>query len=94
MDDLKKFSAQIVGALKGADVNAGSSDSAVNDFARSSFVGNLNQSAQGLGNIAGEVAQQEKAAAEASRQAAMQKIKDKLDPNKYRAEKDREDGGY
>ena len=94
MDDLIKFSAQIVGALKGADTNAGMSDPAVNDFARSAFVGNLNNSAQGLGNIANEVAQQEKEAAEVARQAQMQKIKDKLDPSKYRAEKDREDGGF
>ena len=94
MDDLKKFSAQIVGALKGADTNAGTGDAAVNSFARSAFVDTLNNSGRGLGNIAGEVAEQEKQAAEAARQAQMQKIKDKLDPNKYRAEKDREDGGY
>lgn len=94
MDDLKKFSAQMIGALKGADTNAGTGDAAVNAFARSAFVDTLNDKGQGLGAIAGEVAQQEKEAAEAARQAAMQKIKDKLDPSKYRAEKDREDGGY
>ena len=94
MDDLKKFSAQIIGALKGADTNAGMGDAAVNDFARASFVSGLNNSAQGLGGMANQAAEAEKQAAEAARQAQMQKIKDKLDPNKYRAEKDREDGGY
>ena len=94
MDDLKKFSAQIIGALKGADTNAGMGDAAVNDFARASFVSGLNNSAQGLGGMANQAAEAEKQAAEAARQAQMQKIKDKLDPNKYRAVKDREDGGY
>lgn len=94
MDDLKKFSAQIVGALQGADTNAGMSDPAVNAFARSAFVDTLNDKGKGLGALASEVDQQEKQAAEAARQAQMQKIKDKLDPSKYRAEKDREDGGF
>lgn len=94
MDDLKKFSAQMIGALKGADVNAGTGDAAVDSFAKASFTDVMNRNSAGLGNIANEVAAQEKEAAEAARQAQMQKIKDKLDPNKYRAEKDREDGGY
>lgn len=94
MDDLKKFSAQIVGALNGADTNAGMSDPAVNAFARAAFVDTLGNNAKGIGTFANEVDQQEKQAAEAARQAQMQKIKDKLDPSKYRAEKDREDGGF
>ena len=49
MDDLKKFSAQIIGALNGADTSAGVSDPVVNNFARSAFVSNLNDSAKGVG---------------------------------------------
>ena len=94
MDDLKKFSAQIIGGLQGGNTNAGTGDAAVNAFAKSAFVNTLADKGNGLGALASQVGQEERAAAEASRQAAMQKIKDKMDPNKYRAEKDREDGGF
>lgn len=94
MDDLKKFSQQVLAGIKGGNTNAGTGDAAVNNFAAASFTDVLNKQGTGLGNLAGEVAQQEKEAAEAARRAQAQKIQDKLDPNKYQAKKDREDGGY
>lgn len=94
MDDLKKFSAQMIAGLKGADTTAGTGNAIVDNFARSSFVDTISDQGRGLGNLASEVGAQEKEAAEAARRAEMQRIKDKMDPNKYQARKDREDGGY
>lgn len=94
MDDLKKFSQSILAGITGGDTNAGTGNAVVDNFAKSAFVDVLNKQGTGLGNLAGEVDRQEREAADAARKAQMQKIQDKLDPNKYQARKDRPDGGY
>ena len=92
-DELKKFSQAVLSGIQGGNTSAGTGNAIVDNFARSSFGDVLARPAAGVGNIAGEAADQEAKAAEAARQAKMQEIQDKLDPSKYRVAR-KEDGGF
>ena len=93
-DELRKISSQILSGIQGANTATQGVSQTVSDFARSANVDVLNRGFGGLGAVAQKAADEEEKAAEAARQAQMQAIQDKLNPAKYRAAKDREDGGY
>lgn len=94
-DDLKQFSGAALAFLNGANAGqpAATDNSAVNQYLQAGFGDIAAGASQGLGVAANEIAAQEKAAAERARQEQMQKLQDKMDPNKYQQIR-KDDGGF
>lgn len=95
MDDkaLRQFSQEVLNSIQHGDTNAGTSDAVVNNFTKSNFGDILGKPAAGVGTFANAVADRQAQEAEVARRAQIQKLQDKLDPNKYQKLR-KEDGGF
>lgn len=92
-DKLKQLSQAVLAGIQGGDRNAGSSNGAVNQFVQGLFGDVLAKPAAGVGDYAGEVANQQAKEAEAARQAQIKALQDKMDPSKYTVRR-KDDGGF
>lgn len=95
MDDkaLRQFSQAVLSSIQNGDTNAGTGDAVVNNFARSNFGDILAKPAEGVGTFANAIADRQAQEAEAARKAEIQRLQDKLDPNKYQKLR-KSDGGF
>lgn len=95
MDELKKFSQAILGGIASAQNApgiAGISDANNRAFA-SRLRSPLVERSAGVGQFAGQVAENEAAQAEASRRKRLQELQDMMDPGKYERRR-KDDGGF
>lgn len=92
LDELKALSQATLQGIRGGNTDAGTGNAAVNDFARASF-GDALLGGANLGAAASSTAAAEEERAAAARQSEIQRIQNKLDPNKYQMRR-KEDGGF
>lgn len=87
--DLKQYSAAALDAINNGDTNAGTGDSIVDNYSRSSFGNVLAGLTAGTGAVGAAADAAEKAAASAQ----IQKLKDRNDPSKFQKIR-KQDGGF
>jgi len=92
-DELKKLAQAGLAGIQTGDTNAGTGNDIVNNFTRANFGDILAKQSSGIGTFASTVADQQAKEAEAARQAELQRLKEKLNPDNYKMVK-KEDGGF
>lgn len=92
-DQLKQLSAAVLQGLQSGNRDAGTGNSAVNQFVSGLFGDILGKPAAGVGQFAGAVADRQEQEREAARQAEIRRLSNKMDPSKYRQVR-KDDGGF